>query len=117
MYKPMLLILLSVILGVMGQFFFKAGMSHVGAVRFNIEIIRYFFIPQVFLGLVCYVLSTASWLAVLSKSDISFAYPMLSLGYILVVLVGLLFFKEKVTFLRFAGVLLICGGVFLTLRS
>jgi len=117
MQKPILLIIVSVILGVMGQFFFKSGMRQVGAVSFNIEIIKYFFRPQVFIGLICYVLSTASWLAVLSKTDISFAYPLLSVGYILVVLVGLFFFQEKVTWVRLLGVLLICSGVFFTLKS
>lgn len=117
MHKPILLIIVSVLLGVAGQYFFKAGMKQVGAVSFNFEIVKYFFRPQVFMGLVCYVLSTASWLVVLSKADISFAYPMLSLGYILVVLIGLVAFQEKVTLIRFLGVILISLGVYFTMKS
>ncbi|MFH1453745.1 MAG: EamA family transporter [Armatimonadota bacterium] len=117
MQKPLILIVFSVVMGVAGQYFFKLGMSKVGIVNFDWQIIKYFFKPLILMGLVCYAAATASWLVVLSKSELSFAYPLISLGYILVVLVGLIIFKEKVSLLRFLGVLLICGGVFLTIKS
>lgn len=67
--------------------------------------------PFVFVGLFVYVLSTVLWLVLLTKVPLSFLYPLLSVGYILVLLIGWLGFKEKVTFLRWYGVVLICLGI------
>lgn len=117
MTKPLYLIFFSVAMGVLGQYFFKAGMSKVGIVKFDFFIVKYFFQPLVFTGLICYVLATASWLVILSKSELSFAYPLISLGYIIVVIIGAILFHEKITPLRFLGVVLITLGVFSTIKS
>jgi multidrug transporter EmrE-like cation transporter len=50
------------------------------------------------------------WLGVLSKWDVSKAYPLVGLGFALTVLIGLLA-GEQVTLLRGIGVVLICAGV------
>jgi len=40
-----------------------------------------------------------------------------SLAYVVVVFASVIFFKESVSLIRWIGVLVICGGVFLISRS
>jgi multidrug transporter EmrE-like cation transporter len=71
----------------------------------------------VLLGFVCYLISAASWLVILSRVPLSIAYPMISIGYIVVVMLSKHVDHKPVTALQIAGTLLICAGVFLLGRS
>ena len=51
----------------------------------------------------------ASHLFVLSKVELSFAYPFLSLAYVVVAVFAYFVFKEDVNALRIAGIGLICA--------
>ena len=68
-------------------------------------------------AMVCYAVSILMWMAVLSKVEVSFAYPFLSIGYVVAALVGYYFFDESLTFTRIAGIMVICVGVYLISRS
>jgi multidrug transporter EmrE-like cation transporter len=67
--------------------------------------------PFLLLGMLCYAVSIAIWIAVLSRVEVSVAYPFLSIGYVIVIVVGFAFLGENVTLLRVAGVTLICAGL------
>jgi drug/metabolite transporter (DMT)-like permease len=54
---------------------------------------------------------------ILSRVNLSFAYPLLSTGYILVVVLSYYIFKEPVGWLRFGGVLVIVAGVIMVTHS
>jgi multidrug transporter EmrE-like cation transporter len=69
------------------------------------------------LGMICYGTSLCVWLAALSKAPVSVAYPMLSLGYVIVAAVSALWLGEDLSLAKAAGIALICGGVFLVSRS
>lgn len=131
--RPIGLILLFILLGLVGQYLFKGGMSldvpkaliaaviqDLGRVSQGdlaglggaaLHVVILLLQPHIFFGLSAYALSTACWLAVLSKTELSFAYPMLSIGYVAILLMGWLAFGEHVTPLRWLGVLLICVGI------
>jgi multidrug transporter EmrE-like cation transporter len=68
-------------------------------------------------GMVCYGASLCVWLAALSKAPVSTAYPMLSLGYVVVAVVSVAWLGESMTPLKIAGIALICLGVVLLTRS
>ncbi|MNW04786.1 4-amino-4-deoxy-L-arabinose-phosphoundecaprenol flippase subunit ArnF [compost metagenome] len=68
-------------------------------------------------GLTLYVVSVAVWIVGLSRVDVSIAYPMLSLGYVVNALAAWWLFGEMIGPLRVAGILLILAGVFLIARS
>jgi multidrug transporter EmrE-like cation transporter len=72
---------------------------------------------HVILGLGMYVLGAGMWLLVLSKADISLAYPFVGLGFILTMLLGWLFLDESVGIARLTGTLLIAIGAILVARS
>jgi multidrug transporter EmrE-like cation transporter len=68
-------------------------------------------------GMLCYGASVCVWLAALSKAPVSTAYPMLSLGYIVVAAVSVLWMGESLSPAKILGIALICGGVVLVSRS
>jgi multidrug transporter EmrE-like cation transporter len=68
-------------------------------------------------GMICYGASLCVWLAALSKAPVSTAYPMLSLGYVVVAIASVAWLGESMTPLKIAGIVLICLGVVLLTRS
>ncbi len=68
------------------------------------------FHPWVFIGLCTFVISMASHLYVLSKVELSFAYPFLSLAYVFVAVAAWMLFSEDLNAWRIAGIGLICIG-------
>jgi drug/metabolite transporter (DMT)-like permease len=57
------------------------------------------------------------WLLVLSRVEVSYAYPLLSIVYIVTAFAGWLFFHESIGATRWAGIVVICIGVWLITRS
>jgi multidrug transporter EmrE-like cation transporter len=68
-------------------------------------------------GMFCYAASVCVWLAALSKAPVSTAYPMLSLGYVVVAGVSTLWLGETLSPAKVLGIALICAGVVLVSRS
>jgi len=68
-------------------------------------------------GMVCYAASVCVWVAALSKAPVSTAYPMLSLGYVVVAAVSVAWLGESLTPGKVLGIALICTGVVLVSRS
>jgi multidrug transporter EmrE-like cation transporter len=68
-------------------------------------------------GMLCYGTSLCVWIAALSKAPVSTAYPMLSLGYIVVAAVSVLWLGEALSPAKVAGIALICAGVVLVSKS
>ncbi len=120
--KAGVLILLSIILGALGQLSLKQGMMEEGEILIRPEkilptLLLVFSRPFVLLGLFFYAVSTIFWLMVLSRVELSYAYPMLSLGYVLVVFFSWVLWREQISSLRIFSLLLICVGVILLSRS
>lgn len=69
------------------------------------------------LGMGCYAVSIGLWLVVLSKLEVSAAYPLLSIGYVITAVIGFFFMDESVGILRVSGLGLICTGLVLISRS
>ncbi|WP_137918223.1 SMR family transporter [Hydrogenophaga sp. 2FB] len=67
--------------------------------------------PMVWLGLVLYGASAVLWLWVLSRLDVSMAYPLVSLGFVVTMALGVLWLGEPFSWLRVAGCTLIVVGV------
>jgi multidrug transporter EmrE-like cation transporter len=115
------LILFTVLTNAAAQIMLKKGMLALGPVTLEVGLIatvfRTVFNPWVFLGLATFVISMASHLVVLSRVELSFAYPFLSLAYVVVAIYAYYIFKEDVNALRVAGIGLICLGTILISRS
>ncbi len=122
MTKYVPLILFTVLTNAAAQIMLKKGMLSVGSFSFEAgelfnAMIRTVLNPFVFAGLCVFVISMASHLVVLSRVDLSFAYPFLSLAYVVAALYAYFVFKEDLNAVRIAGIGLICFGTFLIARS
>lgn len=121
-FKEAFLLLITVLLNVVGQLAMKKGMSDVGVVAFDpgrlvTAMGKALSNGYVLSGIAAYGLSAILWLILLSRLDLSYVYPAISLGYVLVVLVSWAVLREEVHLLRWLGVLVICIGVYLVGRS
>ncbi|MCL5958068.1 MAG: EamA family transporter [Chloroflexi bacterium] len=120
--RQFVLIVVTVVLNVVGQMAMKRGMNAVGAISLDVNklpavALRTFTEPYVLLGIAAYGLSSVFWLVILSRVDLSYAYPALSLGYVLIVIISWLLLNESVSASRLIGVLVVCSGVLLVARS
>jgi multidrug transporter EmrE-like cation transporter len=73
--------------------------------------------PPFWAGMLCYAASVCVWVAALTKAPVSTAYPMLSLGYVVVAAVSVAWLGETLTVPKMLGIALICTGVLLMSRS
>jgi multidrug transporter EmrE-like cation transporter len=122
MNKYLPLILTGVLLNAAAQIVLKQGMRSIGTFAFTLDNLipiglRVGLNPFVLLGIGFYGISVVVWLLVLSRVDVSYAYPMLSFGYIVAALAGKILFGEPVDLTRWAGILTICVGVWLITRT
>lgn len=122
MPNTIMIALACIILLVMGQSFLKYGLVQVGGVNFTggqifVSVRRILSVPYIVLGFTLYGISSILWLDVLSRLDLSVAFPMVSLTYAFTMVTGAVFFDERVNLLRVTGVAIICLGVFLVGKS
>jgi drug/metabolite transporter (DMT)-like permease len=111
----LLLVLVSVAMGAAGQLLLKVGaltpVRTAGDLAINL--IR----PATLAGLMLYVVSSLLWMTVLSRSQLSYAYPLLSLNYVLVILISASILHEPVSVHRWLGILVIMAGFLLSATS
>ena len=116
------LILAGVALNAAAQLLLKAGTNAVGEFAFTADNIvpvgtRLAFEPHILAGVTCYVVSLVVWIMGLSRVEVSIAYPMLSLGYLINALAAWYLFGESLSAMRLAGIAFIIAGVFVIARS
>ena len=119
-YLP--LIMLGVLLNAGAQLLLKEGMRRIGyfefawanAIPIGLQVAAN---PFVLLGIFAYIVSVGVWLLVLSRVEVSFAYPLLSVGYIVNAVAGYYLFQENLSISRITGILIIIAGVYLVTRS
>ena len=116
------LIMTGVLLNAAAQLLLKAGTNAIGAFAFSAgnvvpvgrEIATQ---PHILSGVACYVISVVVWILALSRVEVSIAYPMLSVGYVVNAVAAWYLFGEAVTPTRLAGIAVIALGVFMVARS
>jgi multidrug transporter EmrE-like cation transporter len=116
------LVMIGVLLNAAAQLLLKAGTNAVGNFAFTAENVlpvgyQLATQPPILAGLACYVISVAVWIMALSRVEVSIAYPMLSIGYVVNALAAWYLFGEAVTATRLAGIGIIIIGVCLVARS
>lgn len=116
------LVLFGVLLNAGAQLLLKAGVRQVGPFEFTLANAW----PvgsslatslPILGGLACYGLSVVVWILALSRVEVSIAYPMLSIGYVVNAILAWWLFGEALGPQRLAGIAVIIVGVVLVARS
>ena len=121
--KILLLLFVSDILETSIHLFFKEGVmtqARFPVVDLSSAVIflrAVFSSPFLWAGLSTVVVVFIIWSTVLSKIDLSVAVPIASFSYILVPVVSVIFLHEKISVLRWGGILFILAGVILVSLS
>lgn len=116
------LLMTGVLLNAGAQLLLKAGTNSVGVFEFSRDNIvpigwKLATEPHIVGGLSCYVISVVVWVMALSRVEVSIAYPLLSVGYVVNALAAWYLFGEAVTPMRLAGIAIIIIGVCVVTRS
>ena len=122
MNTAVLYILMSVLGSALAQLLLKKGMNRMGVVTLSLDQLlsitwKMATNPYVLIGFVILVASTVVWLAGLSRVDLSYAYPLASISYVIILLASWIMFDEKITPNRLVGTFLIGIGVLFISRS
>lgn len=123
MLKTLVVMLLAILAGAVGDIFLTLGMKSVGdlstkGVREMFELaFRAMTSPKLIIGTILQAVYFGLWLAVLSWEDLSVALPMQALNYVIVAFLSQWYLGESVTPMRWAGIVIICIGVGLVTRS
>ena len=115
-------LLLNILFNALGQISLKYGVDKVGSLEFSFANIWHLSLqlatnPWIIGGLFLYMLSMCVWFFILSRVDVSIAYPMISLAYIINAIGAYYMLGEQITILRLSGIVVILVGVFLVARS
>jgi len=116
------LLLSGVVLNAVAQLLLKAGTNAVGSFEYSTANIapiglRLALDPHILGGLACYVVSVVIWILALSRVEVSIAYPLLSIGYVINAAAAWYFLGEAVTPMRLIGIGVIVLGCFIVARS
>jgi len=112
----------SVVCLVAGQIFIKLGLDRIGGFTLTgaglaDKIARVASSPLVWVGMGVTGLSTLFWFDVLSTRDPSYAYPFLSLAYVVMQIASRVLFNEPIPSIRWLGIAFICMGAFFMSRT
>lgn len=116
------LILTGVLLNAAAQLSLKAGTNTLGVIgirKGQMFSLLYGIATQPYIigGLTCYVFSVAIWIVALSRVDVSVAYPMLSIGYIVNAFAAWYLFGEILSISKLVGIGIIIVGVYFVSRA
>ncbi|RLJ16257.1 4-amino-4-deoxy-L-arabinose transferase [bacterium endosymbiont of Escarpia laminata] len=116
------LILTGVLLNAVAQLALKASVNSMGAIELKMAdsgavALRLMGEPWLWVGLFCYGISVIVWILALSRVDVSIAYPMLSIGYVVNAFAAWALFGEVLSIARLSGIGVIILGVLILARS
>jgi len=123
MLKTLVIMLLAVTAGTIGDILLAKGMKEMGDISaMNLRGIlqvagQALTTPKLIIGTIMLAIFFFLWLAVLSWEDLSVALPMQALNYVLVAFLSQYYLGETVSPMRWAGTILVCLGVMLITRS
>lgn len=123
MIKVVLLILLAEVWGVIGQVFYKKSVNKLETP--NLRCIKSYsrFIksvvtmPTIWVGLFFICIGLGVWLIALAQTDLSIAFPIDSMQYIITLFAARIFLNEKMDKMKIFGTLLVIGGIIVVAMS
>ena len=97
--------------------FMVAALKLKGAGGASTDLLSLAAIPSFWLALALYGLGTLLWIFILQTVPLSRAYPFMALAFVMVPLMAMLFFAERLNLTYTVGTVLIVAGVLVTSRA
>lgn len=111
------LLLTAICLTVMGELLLKIAMNDVGEFSFTFEMLWKTFTEwRVIVAFALIFGGSLFWLAVISRVDFSFAYPLLAMSYVISLIPARFLLGEELTWNRIIGTIVIVLGVVIVTR-
>lgn len=115
-------ILLTLLLTVYGQLVLKWQMGHAGPMPADnldkvVFLLRQFLNPWIMSGFASAFLASLAWMAAMTRFDLNYAYPFMSLAFIIVMLFSVLFLSEALTPQRALGTVMVVAGLVVIARA
>lgn len=113
---------LTILFTVYGQMIIKwqvnlAGEFPPDATEKAIFIVRLLFNPWVISSFAAAFVASLFWMAAMTQFELSFAYPFMSLSYVVVMVLSFVFMNEAFTWNKLAGTLVIIVGLYIITRQ
>lgn len=117
-----LYILATILLTVYGQLALKWRVSSFGAMPVQLTgKLSYFsgllLDPVILSGFAAAFLASITWMAAMTRFELSYAYPFMGLNFVLVLLLSGVLFGEPITAAKLAGSVLIVAGTVIAARG
>lgn len=116
-----IVLVIDILMGSIAQILLKVGMKN-NNINMNFgniikNLVRIYLNKFVIMGSIIYGTSMILWIAVLSKIELSYAYPMVSMNFVIVAILSKILFKEHVSRTRWISIIIIVFGVALLSAS
>lgn len=117
-----LFIALTLLFTVYGQLVLKWQMGNAGALPDGaadklLFLLRQFLNPWILSGFVSAFVASMAWMAAMTRFDLGYAYPFMSLAFLIVMLFGIAFLGEALSLRKAAGTLLVMAGLVIIARG
>jgi drug/metabolite transporter (DMT)-like permease len=114
--QAMIAVFMAVFLTVYGQIIIKWQVLEKGSLPESLNeklffLFRLIINPWILSGLLAAFVASMCWMIAMTKLDLNYAYPFVSLSFVLIVFLGALFFNEAITPWKVAGAIIIMLGV------
>ena len=117
-----LYVLLTILLTVYGQLVLKWHISQAGPLPIALVDKIIFLLQQfgnvwILSGLAAAFVAALCWMAAMTRFELSYAYPLMSLSFVLVLGLSAAFFHEAITASKVIGIALIVAGIIIGSRG
>jgi drug/metabolite transporter (DMT)-like permease len=115
-------ILLTLLFTVYGQLVLKwqmgqAGSMPEGGIDKVLFLLQQFLNPWIISGLFAAFLASLAWMAAMTRFELNYAYPFMSLAFVIVMLFSVLFLNESLTLQNVLGTVMVVSGLIVIARA
>ncbi len=108
----LILPIIAAIISAFGQVLLKYAMLKHGAISFTLKGLFHLLTEvRLIVALVIYAVALLMWLHILSKIPLSTAYPVLAITYVIVPVLSIYFFAERISHMQILGICFVLVGV------
>ena len=115
-------ILLTLLFTVYGQLVLRWQMAQTrgmpeGGVRKTLFLFQQFLNPWIISAFLSAFLASLAWMAAMTRFELNYAYPFMSLAFIIVMIFSVVFLNESLTIQSVIGTIMVVGGLIIIARA